>query len=193
MPTVFTHLAVPLAIGLGLGKDVIPPPLLLTGVAVSVFPDLDVLAFRYGISYASNFGHRGFSHSLLFAVVLALLGACAFRYFQTSFGRAFLFLSVAAVSHGILDAFTNGGLGIAFLWPWSTERFFAPAQVIQVSPISIARFFSARGVSVLISEIIWVWIPCVMIGVGLYAMKGAIAVTFGWLRLDSKHGGGQPL
>ena len=75
MPTVLTHPAVPLAIGLGLGKDVIPPPLLIAGVAVSVMPDLDVLAFRYGISYASNFGHRGFSHSLLFAAALALLGA----------------------------------------------------------------------------------------------------------------------
>ena len=189
MPTVFTHPALSLAIGLGLGKDVIPTPMLINGVAASALPDLDVLAFRYGIPYASNFGHRGFSHSLLFAVVLALSGACAFRYFQTSFGRAFLFLSVATVSHGILDAFTNGGLGIAFLWPWSTERFFAPAQVIQVSPISIARFFSARGVTVLISEIIWVWIPCVMIGVGLYALKGTIAAMFGWLKINGMHQG----
>ena len=102
MPTVLTHPAIPLAIGLGLGRDVIPTPLLIAGVAVSVMPDLDVLAFRYGISYASNFGHRGFSHSLLFAVVLALLGAGAFRYSRTSFGRVFAFLFLAAVSHGIL-------------------------------------------------------------------------------------------
>ena len=156
MPTVLTHPAVPLAIGLGLGKDVVLAPLLITGMAVSVLPDLDVLTFRYGISYASDFGHRGFSHSLLFAAALALLGARAFRYFQTSFGRAFLFLFVAAASHGILDAFTNGGLGIAFLWPWSTQRYFAPVQVIQVAPIGISRFFSPRGVSVLISEILWV-------------------------------------
>ena len=62
MPTVLTHPAVPLAIGLGLGKDVTSTPLLIAGVAVSMMPDLDVLAFRYGISYASVFGHRGFSH-----------------------------------------------------------------------------------------------------------------------------------
>ena len=47
MPTVLTHPAVPLAIGLGLGKDVVSAPLLIAGVAVSVMPDLDVLAFRY--------------------------------------------------------------------------------------------------------------------------------------------------
>ena len=186
MPTVLTHPAVPLAIGLGLGKDVIPPPLLIAGVAVSVMPDLDVLAFRYGISYASDFGHRGFSHSLLFAAALALLGAGAFRYFHTNFGRAFWFLFVAAASHGILDAFTNGGLGIAFLWPLSTERFFAPAQVIQVAPLGISGLLSQRGISVLISEIIWVWIPCIIVGIGLYAMKGTIAAMFGWLKINGK-------
>jgi inner membrane protein len=189
MPTVITHPAIPLAIGLGLGRDVVPTPLLIAGVAVSVMPDLDVLAFRYGISYASNFGHRGFSHSLLFAAALALFGAGAFRYFQTSFGRVFVFLLLAAVSHGILDAFTNGGLGIAFLWPFTPERYFAPVQVIQVAPIGISRFLSPRGVSVLISEILWVWIPCIIIGIGLYATKGAIAVSFEWLSHGSRHNG----
>jgi inner membrane protein len=187
MPTLLAHPAVPLAIGLGLGKDVIPTPLLIAGIAVSVLPDLDVVAFRYGIPYASNFGHRGFSHSFLFALILALLGACVCRYCQTSFGRAFWFLFLCAVSHGILDAFTNGGLGIAFLWPWSTQRFFAPIQVIQVSPIGISRFLSPRGVSVLISEIVWVWIPCMIIGIGLYAMKGKFAVTLGWFNHCRRH------
>ena len=59
MPTVFTHPAISLAIGLGLGRDVIPTSLLIAGIVVSGLPDLDVLAFRYGVSYASNFGHRG--------------------------------------------------------------------------------------------------------------------------------------
>ena len=37
-------------------------------------PDLDVIAFTLGIPYAHPLGHRGFLHSLLFAL---LLGACA--------------------------------------------------------------------------------------------------------------------
>ena len=189
MPTVLTHPAIPLAIGLGLGRDVVPTPLLIAGVAVSLMPDLDVLAFRYGISYASDFGHRGFSHSLLFAAALALFGACAFRYFQTSFGRVFVFLFLSAVSHGILDAFTNGGLGIAFLWPFTPERYFAPVQMIKVAPIGISRFLSPRGVSVLISEILWVWIPCIIIGICLYAMNGVIAQTFGRLSHGSRYNG----
>ena len=186
MPTVLTHPAVPLAIGLGLGKDVIPTPLLITGVVASVLPDLDVLTFRYGISYASDFGHRGFSHSLIFAVILALVGACAFRYSQSNFGRAFWFLLIAAASHGILDAFTNGGLGIAFLWPLSSHRFFAPVQVIQVAPLGISGLISQRGVSVLISELIWVWIPCGIIGIGLFAVKEAIGGMLKWPKINGK-------
>lgn len=100
MPTVLTYPALPFSIRLGLGRDLIPTPLLIAGVSFSVLPDLYVLAFRYGISYASNFGDHGFSHSLLFALILALLGACVCRYFQTIFGRSFWFLFPAAVSHG---------------------------------------------------------------------------------------------
>lgn len=166
MPTVFTHPAVPLAIGLGLGRNIIPSRLIVAGIAVAVLPDIDVLAFRFGISYAAGIGHRGLSHSLVFAATLALLGACVFR---SNFTKAFWFLFAAAASHGVLDALTNGGLGIALLWPFSTERFFAPVQPIEVSPLSIKRFMSARGAAVLMSETLWVWLPCAVIGVSLAA------------------------
>src|SRR5512143_2042139 len=125
MPTVFSHTAVPLAVGLGLGRSCIPPRVLLAGVAVSVLPDLDTIGLRAGIPYEVMLGHRGATHSLVFAVGLALLGACACRVLRTGFGRAFWFLLLAAVSHGVLDAFTTGGYGIAFLWPWSATRYSA--------------------------------------------------------------------
>ncbi|HMS10742.1 MAG TPA: metal-dependent hydrolase, partial [Pyrinomonadaceae bacterium] len=73
MPTIFTHPAVPLALGFGLGKKVIAPRLLAAGVAASIIPDLDVIAFRLNIAYSSEWGHRGFSHALAFAAVLAFL------------------------------------------------------------------------------------------------------------------------
>ena len=79
MPTFLSHPAVPLAIGLDLGSKVIPSRLLMVGIALSVLPDLDVLAFRFGVSYASDIGHRGFSHSLIFAALAALLGTSCFR------------------------------------------------------------------------------------------------------------------
>jgi len=124
-----------------------------------VLPDLDVVAFRLGVSYAAEFGHRGFSHSILFALVAAMLGACMFRQLHSSFRSAFFFVISCALSHGILDAFTNGGLGVAFLWPWSDERFFAHFQVIEAAPLSMKRFFSLAGLHVLWSELLWVWFP----------------------------------
>jgi len=165
MPTILTHPAVPIAIATALGRNIIPKRLLFAGVVASVLPDLDVLAFRFGISYAEDFGHRGFSHSIFFAFIVAIAGARFFRYLGSSYLRAFLFLFVATVSHGILDAFTNGGLGIAFLWPWSSERFFAPVQVIEVAPLGLSRFLSQKGVAVLLSELVWVWLPFMGIAV----------------------------
>ncbi len=158
MPTVFSHAAVPLALGVGLGRDAVPPRLLVAGVLASAVPDLDVLTFSWGVPYAAPLGHRGFSHSLLFAVALALLGAAACRALRSPPLRTFAFLFVACASHGALDALTTGGLGVAFLWPWSDRRFFAPdaLRVIAVSPLGL-RFFSVRGLSVLGSEVLWIW------------------------------------
>jgi inner membrane protein len=166
MPTVLTHPAVPLAMAIGLGGTRISKRLMLAGVVASMLPDLDVIAFRFGIPYAAEFGHRGFSHSLLFALIVALAGACLFGFLRSTFLRSFLFLSVATASHGVLDALTNGGLGIAFLWPWSAERYFAPVRVIEVAPIGLSRFLSPRGAAVLWSEFLWVWAPLMAIAVG---------------------------
>lgn len=164
MPTVLTHMAVPLAIGAGLGSKVIPRRLLVAGMLGAMLPDLDVAGFRLGIEYASDFGHRGFSHSLAFAAVVALLCVAAWRYFQVGAGRVFLFLLVSIASHGLLDCLTNGGHGVALLWPFSSHRFFAPVQPIEVSPIGLSRFLSSGGLAVLMSEVIWVWLPCLVLG-----------------------------
>lgn len=175
MPTVFSHPAVPVALGLGLGRARIPPRLLLAGVAASILPDLDSLTFRVGIPYGTALGHRGVSHSLVFAVAVAVLGACAFRILRTGCGRAFAFLLLVTASHGVLDALTTGGLGIAFFWPWSTTRYFAPVQVIEVAPLSLSRLISPRGVTVLASELLWVWLPCGVAGLGLAGLQWGLS------------------
>jgi inner membrane protein len=164
MPTILTHPAVPLAIGLGLGSKIISKPLLVAGVVASILPDLDVLAYQFGIPYTSVYSHRGFTHSIEVALSIAILAAFAARHLKATATSAFLFIFAAALSHGLLDSFTNGGSPIAFLWPFSNERFFAPYRVIEVSPIGIAPLFSARGVRVLASELLWVWFPAVIVG-----------------------------
>lgn len=171
MPTILTHPVVPLAMAMGLGRGVISQRLLTAGVVASVLPDLDVVAFRFGIPYAADLGHRGFSHSLLFALMVAFIGASWSRPFLSTPKRSFGFLFVATASHGILDAFTNGGLGIALLWPWTSERFFAPVQVIEVSPLSLSDFLTWRGVRVLWSEILWVWLPFLAAACAIAALR----------------------
>jgi inner membrane protein len=163
MPTVLSHPVVPLAIRLGFGADVIPKSLLLAGALGSVLPDLDVVAFWYGIPHQSEFGHRGFSHSLVFAICVALSGASFHRRLKTTFGKAFVFLLVATGSHGVLDAFTNGGVGIALFWPWSENRYFAPFRPIKVAPIGL-DFFLRGSMPVLLSELLWVWLPGIVTG-----------------------------
>ncbi len=138
----------------------------LAGVFCSVAPDLDSIGLRLGIPYGHFFGHRGFSHSLLFALVLSALGVLLFRRFSR---RPFsspvlgLYLLLCAASHGLLDGMTNGGLGIAFLSPFDTGRYFLPSRPLLVSPIGIGAFFSSWGWEVLKSEALWVWLPLTLL------------------------------
>ena len=153
-----SHAAVPLALGLGLGSKAIPRRLLVAGIVASMLPDLDVLAFPLGIAYSSVWGHRGFSHSLFVAAIVAALATLFYRWLGASRSATFVFVLVSGASHGLLDMLTTGGLGIAYLWPATDQRFFFAERVIQVSPIGL-RAFSTGGLSALKSELLWVWLP----------------------------------
>lgn len=163
MATVLTH-AIVGAVLAPIGPASVPRRrLVFTLVVVSVLPDLDVLAFNFGIPYEHAFGHRGFSHSLLFAVLISWFVAC-FEFsmvsrYSRAWWRLFLVLGVGAASHGFLDALTNGGLGVGFLLPFNTRRFFFPIQPLEVSPIGIASIFDGRMLSVILSEIVYIWLP----------------------------------
>ncbi len=187
MPTVFSHPAVPLVLRAGLGRDIVPLRLLVAGILASALPDLDVVTFRFGVPYWGDLGHRGVSHSLVFAALVALAGASAHRALRSGFARAFLFLFVSTASHGVLDALTNGGVGVAFLWPWSGHRYFAPdaLRVIAVSPIGLAGFLSSRGLAVIGSELRWIWLPALAAGLVLAGARRARARPRG----QDAHGG----
>ena len=171
MPTILTHAAVPLAIGFGLGGRFISRRLLAFGVAASILPDLDVLAFRLHIAYADTFGHRGASHSLSFAIFVALVAMLFSSRLKSRPFITFFFIFVCAASHALLDMFTNGGYGVALWWPFSAERLFAPWQVIEVSPLSLGRLFSTRGLEVLQSEILWIWLPALLACVSMMLLR----------------------
>ena len=134
----------------------------LLGAACAALPDLDVIGFRFGIAYGDMLGHRGLTHSLFFAAGLATaVVGLGFRHGAPGIGPGALwvYFFLATASHGLLDGFTNGGMGVAFFAPFDNTRYFFPARPIQVSPLMPKYFFSARGWAALRSELIWVWLP----------------------------------
>jgi inner membrane protein len=157
MPTILTHPAVAL---LKTWWPRLPRRVALAGAIATILPDLDVAAFALGIPYEHPFGHRGFTHSIVFALIVTVLFTWMLRV--PEYRRAtFVFLFLCAMSHPVLDAMTDGGLGIAFFAPFHNERYFLPWTPIRVSPIG-GGFFSARGMETLRSELVWVWLPCVL-------------------------------
>jgi inner membrane protein len=75
MATIFSHPAIPAALALAFGRKIIPRRLLEMGVIASILPDLDVIGFALGIPYESQWGHRGFTHSIAFSLAFAALCA----------------------------------------------------------------------------------------------------------------------
>jgi inner membrane protein len=115
--------------------------------ALSLLPDADVIGFYRGIRYADAFGHRGATHSFVFCFGLAALLAAAAAPFGAKLWRLGVYLTVVLVSHPLLDALTDGGLGCALYWPFELRRHFAPWRPIPVAPIG-AGFFTERGMRV---------------------------------------------
>ena len=77
--------------------------------------------------------------------------------------RLFLYFLLATASHGFLDAMTHGGLGIAFFAPFDDTRYLFPFRPIPAAPLSIAGFFTGDGLRILASEVVWIWIPSVLL------------------------------
>jgi inner membrane protein len=135
--------------------------LLLTAIFSTILPDFDVIAFKFGIAYEAPLGHRGFTHSILFALIWALV-------LMVVLGKQskliwFLVIFLSTVSHGVLDAMTSGGRGVGFLIPFDNHRFFFPFRQIIVSPLGIKNFFSEWGIKVLFSEFKYIVLPCFFI------------------------------
>lgn len=163
MPTIITHAVTALALPALADKKYLIKKLLLLSVILSILPDADVLTFYFNVPYDSFWGHRGFFHSLFFGFLIS--GFFTYLFFKKDNLRlknkmavwGLLFAVIA--SHGIFDAMTNGGYGIALFSPFTNQRFFLPWTPIEVSPIGLSRFLSERGAIVLWSEIKWIWFP----------------------------------
>ena len=174
MASVFSHAVAALGIGACFYLRGTPKRVWVAGALCSVIPDVDVIGFRFGVHYGDFWGHRGFTHSLVFAALLAS------ALVLLAFGRAIHGLSrfalwtyffLATAGHGLLDAMTDGGLGVAFFSPFNSARYFLPWRPIRVSPIGIANFFTDHGLAVIESELIWIWLPAALLAVTAWLIR----------------------
>jgi inner membrane protein len=162
MASIISHAAAGAALSIALAPNGTSARYWPVAIAVAVLPDADSVLYYFRISYYS-IGHRGFFHSPFFGLIVSFVVMALFLRKEALFsGRWFRYGSIFFLiwlSHGFLDALTNGGRGVAFLAPFSSERFFLPWTPIQVSPMRIQSFFGPRGWSVLKSEFLWIWLP----------------------------------
>jgi inner membrane protein len=126
---------------------------MLFWAALSFLPDADVIAFAFGVPYADQWGHRGASHSFVFAVVVGIAIALIAPRFHRPALRTGAMAALVVATHPLLDLFTNGGLGCALFWPFDSTRYFAPWRPIPVSPIGLG-YLSPYGMYVAATELV---------------------------------------
>jgi inner membrane protein len=171
MPSVFTHLFVAGALGKTATAEKMPTRFWVLTAVCTLLPDVDIIGFYFGIKYGDVFGHRGFFHSLTFALLVSLTVVfLTFRSVPRSskhwWGLLAFFFFVTA-SHGLLDSMTDKGMGVGFFIPFDNTRYFMPWRPVYASPMKISRFFSYSGIEVLTAEIIWIWVPVMLFYAGV--------------------------
>jgi inner membrane protein len=178
MASIFTHAIAAAALGNTFQIKEKPLKVLSLAALCSIVPDADVVTFAFGIQYEDFLGHRGFFHSLVFALFFGILITRFFFSDTPLLSKKGIVLSLlfflSTASHGLLDALTNGGLGVAFFSPFENSRYFFPYRPIQVSPIGLDSFFSKWGMRVLKSEFIWVVFPCLALNFIIFLVKQGI-------------------
>ncbi len=164
MPTLLGHGLFAVCLARIFHHPRLPRRFWLLAIVCAILPDIDIIGFALGIEYGSFWGHRGFTHSLFFAglvgFVVTWLGFYSSLYAAIRW-RLWIFYFLVTASHGIFDALTNGGLGIAFFAPFDNTRYFFPITPIAVSPIGFSAFLKWGGMRVLGSELLWIGLPSV--------------------------------
>lgn len=155
MSTIYSHAVVGLALGgVCVARRIHWAFWVLVGF-LPVLPDFDTFGTAV---YGSTLGHRGFTHSLAFALVIGLVVAgVSFRFFRVSFWFLWALFFAVTASHGIMDAFTDGGYGIPLLWPLSSHRFgpWGPLPLPDVG-FEVPDPWVNRSVR---RELLYIWLP----------------------------------
>ena len=163
MATIITHALTGAAFGQAAPAGVPKVRMTLCLACAAALPDADVLMFMLGFAYDHPLGHRGFTHSIAFAAMLALFLSLAVipkqRFSMKRYMKTLAVCFCAILSHGILDAITDAGLGVGFFIPLNDERYFFPWRPVMTATLNPSAFFSQATLEVLKNEIRLIWLP----------------------------------
>jgi inner membrane protein len=164
------------------------PKLAVTLAVLAVIPDIDALSIPLGLSHDHLLGHRGFTHSLVFAAIVGqLVLAVLFRKvprFSRDWWTLWGLFFLATASHGILDALTYMASGVALWAPFDATRYGFPWRPLPPPPLAVGRIQGYFAPGLMLAEFSKVWLPV-----------GAIAALFWGLKRLRFHlpGSARPL
>ena len=110
-----THIALGACIGEAFFGEKIGKKAMLWGALAQSIPDIDFVAQLWMNPAAALLAHRGFTHSILFAIIitpfLALVAEKWHRPHIISFRKWTFFFALQLIVHIFIDAFNNYGVG----------------------------------------------------------------------------------
>ena len=111
----FTHIVLGACIGEAIAGKQLGKKALVIGALAQNIPDIDILATFWLPVSADVLAHRGFTHSILFALLLTpILAWCSLKLFrrsEISFRKWALFWGLQILIHIFIDAFNAYGTG----------------------------------------------------------------------------------
>lgn len=119
-----THIALGACMGEAFAGRTVGKKAMIWGIVAQSIPDIDFLAALW-LPMADNLlAHRGFTHSILFALIITpMMAGMAYRLHRPhniSFGRWCAFIGAVVLGHIFIDAFNNYGVG--WFEPFSHKR-----------------------------------------------------------------------
>ncbi len=120
-----THIALGACIGEAFFEKGFGKKAMLWGMLAQSIPDIDFLASTWMSTPDALLAHRGFTHSILFGLLIVpiftLIAERVHRPHNIAFRKWMLFFAIEVFVHLFIDGFNNYGIG--WLEPFSHHRF----------------------------------------------------------------------
>lgn len=163
MPTPITHLFAAIPVNIAIMGAVNKKKIILLSLIISILPDLDLIGYFLGLPISSFLGHRGFTHSIFFALVVALMANLLFfpdiKTKDKRFKLLFLNFLFVALTHPLLDFLVNRNTGVALLSPFVLTRFASPIAPIVEESVGILNYYHFYFKEVVKVEFFYIILP----------------------------------